>query len=106
MGPYEELFRDQRPQRPLGDEFEQRVMGKIHKKKRQRRRLTVGLGLVAVFALGLLFLVPGTDTQQAAAPLLAMEEIPLLEEVTFSASGLVTEYPLELVSLTVSEGGM
>ena len=40
------------------------------------------------------------------ADVTAVEEVPLLEEITLNPSGQQTEYPLELVSLTAGEGGM
>lgn len=113
MGPYEDLFREQTGITPLGEDFETRVFGKIRRKKRQRRQLT-GAAFVLAFVLGLgiWFLLPSSSqsARLSPGPMLAagegMEEIPLLEEVTLSASGPQVEYPLELVSLSAREGGM
>jgi len=111
MGPYEDLFREPQSVRPLGDDFESRVLGKISRKKQQRKQATfmvLGLGLALV--LGLWLVKPDSVPARKSGPLLAaqvtMEEIPLVEEITFTASGQQVEYPLELVSLTASEGGM
>lgn len=112
MGPYEDLMREGRRGAALGEDFEARVLGKIRRKKRQRRRVTVmaaGLGLV--LGLGIWFLAWGEKApKESLQPMLAavepLEEVPLLEEIVLSPSGQHTEYPLELVSLSAGEGGM
>jgi len=112
MGPYEDLIREGRAGSPLGDDFESRVMGKIRRKKRQRRRVTVmAFCLAVMLGAGVWFLswggdAPAAKLQPVLADVSAVEEVPLLEEITLSPSGQHTEYPLELVSLTAGEGGM
>lgn len=113
MGPYEDLFKDIQPAVCLGDDFDARVLGRIRHKKRQRKQMTVlAFGLAVMLGLGLWVFTPsGNSVQPPVQPMLAaqgeMEEIPLLEDVTFSASDRHTEYPVELVSLTsATEGGM
>jgi hypothetical protein len=111
MGPYEDLFNAIPGTTGPGDDFEARVLGKIRRKKRQRRQMTVmGFGLAAMLGIGLWVFSPSGDSAGSSdRSLLAqveMEEVPLLEEVTFSTSDRRTEYPVELVSLTATEGGM
>lgn len=115
MGPYEDLFRERPEYRPLADDFETKVFGKIRHRKRQRRQLTVmSCGLAVLLGLGVWFWAPWTDRSgQPSGPATEMlavnatvEEVPLLEEITLQPANQQTEYALELVNLSSGQGGM
>jgi hypothetical protein len=83
-----------------GPDFEERVFGKIKKKKKQRK---IGFSIMAVAGLFLLlslFQLFRPTSRNTAIPGLAAskEEIPLQEDLFFSASNNRTRYSLEPVS--------
>jgi hypothetical protein len=88
---------------PLGPDFEERVFVKIRKKKKLRK---IGYGLTVAGSLFLLLSLlqifrpavrPVLQTR-SETPILNKEEIPLQEDLFFSASDNRTRYSLESVS--------
>jgi hypothetical protein len=87
----------------LGSDFEKQVFLKIRKKKRLRK---ISYGLTAVGSILLLFSLlqifrpavrPALQTG-IEAPIMQKEEIPLHEDLFFSASDNRTRYSIEPVS--------
>lgn len=102
MPDWQNIF--QSPDGPqLGSDFEERVFSKIRKKKRQRK---IGYGVTAV--VGVLALISLLQIFRPAVhpplqtgikpPMLEKEEIPLHEDLFFSASDQSTRYSIEPVS--------
>jgi hypothetical protein len=103
MSDWQRIFQSRDGLQP-GPDFEERVFFKIRKKRRQRK---IGYGLTAIGSLLLLFsllqifrpdsrpvLRSGIET-----PAVEKEEIPLHEDLFFSASDNRTRYSIEPVSL-------
>lgn len=86
-----------------GPDFEERVFFKIKKKKRLKK---IGYGLTAAGSVLLLFsllqifrpAVRPALQNRVEAPILNKEEIPLHEDLFFSASDNRTQYSIEPVS--------
>jgi hypothetical protein len=102
MSDWQDILRSQNELQP-GADFEERVFSKIKKKKRLRK---IGYGLTATASLLLLFSLlqisrpAGQPALQSGIkpPTLDKEEIPLHEDLFFSASDKRTRYSLEPVS--------
>jgi hypothetical protein len=103
MSDWQDILRSQNDWQP-GADFEERVFSKIRKKKKLRK---ISYGLTAVASMLLLvsllqvFRPAGRPALQTGitAPALNKEEIPLQENLFFSASDNRTRYTLEPVSL-------
>jgi hypothetical protein len=102
MSDWQHAFQSQDELQP-GPDFEERVFFKIRKKKRLRK---IGFGLTAISGILLVFSLlqifhpaahPALQTG-IATPALNKEEIPLHENLFFSASDNRTQYSLEPVS--------
>lgn len=103
MSDWQHIFQSQAELR-LGPDFEERVFFKIKKKKRLRK---ISYGLTAVGSILLLFALlqifrpavrPALQTG-IETPVMNKEEIPLHEDLFFSASDNRTRYSLEPVFL-------
>lgn len=100
MSDWQNIFENAcNPSEPGGD-FETRVFAKIKKKKQQRKVGFAALaiaGIVVLLSLFQLFRpIPGRTLLPGAAA--AKEEIPLSEDLFFSASDNRTRYSLEPVA--------
>jgi hypothetical protein len=103
MSDWQQIFQSHDGLQP-GPGFEERVFFKIRKKKRQRK---IGYGLTAIGSLLLLFSLlqifrPDARPALRAGverPAVEKEEIPLHEDLFFSASDNRTRYSIEPVSL-------
>jgi hypothetical protein len=102
MSDWQRIFQSQ-DELQLGPDFEERVFFKIKKKKRLRK---ISYGLTAVGSILLLFSLlqifhpadrPALQTS-IETPAMNKEEIPLHEDLFFSASDNRTRYSLESVS--------
>ncbi len=103
MSDWQHIFQSQNGLQP-GPDFEERVFAKIKKKKRQRKigyGLTAAIGIVLLLSLLQVFRPAVRPALQSGtqAPTLEKEEIPLHEDLFFSASDNRTRYTLEPVSL-------
>jgi len=102
MSDWQDMLRSRNDWQP-GADFEERVFSKIRKKKRLRK---IGYGLTAAASMLLLvsllqvFRPAGRPALQTGitAPVLNKEEVPLHENLFFSASDNRTRYSLEPVS--------
>lgn len=94
----------------LGDDFEERVFAGIKKKKAFRRNVTAAV--LGFFLAGFLFTAHQLflknnsrqtylATHESSSKL---EEIPLVEEVTYAASDSHTDYIIEQVGYTTDDG--
>ena len=102
MSDWQHIFQSQ-DELQFGPDFEERVFFKIKKKKRLRK---ISYGLTAVGSILLLFSLlqifrpsvrPALQTG-SETPALNKEEIPLHEDLFFSASDKRTRYSIEAVS--------
>jgi hypothetical protein len=103
MSDWQDVFRSQNELQP-GPDFEERVFSKIRKKKRQRKigyGVTAIIGVLALFSLLQVFRPAVHPTLQTGIkiPTLDKEEIPLHEDLFFSAFDKRTRYSLEPVSM-------
>ncbi len=101
MSDWQEIFEHIEVQNAPGSDFESRVFAKIRKKKQQRKiamGITAAVGVVMLLSLFQLF---RPDARRAPAPVAGTikEEIPVSENLFFSASDNRTRYSLEPVSL-------
>jgi hypothetical protein len=102
MSDWQQIFQSHdRPQ--LGPDFEERVFLKIRKKKKLRKisyGLTAGGSLILLLSLLQIFRPTVSPVLQTKSetPALNKEEIPLQENLLFSASDNRTRYSLEPVS--------
>jgi hypothetical protein len=103
MAEWQDILKKYDGQLELGADFEQQVFFKIRKKKRLRK---INYGLTAVGSILLLFSLlqifrpvvrPALQTG-SEIPALNKEEIPLHEDLFFSASDNRTQYSIEAVS--------
>ncbi len=98
MSDWQEIFELRDDADGPGDDFETRVFAKIRSKKRQRK---IGIGITAVAATAL-FLVLFQPFRPLSRPLpladSVKEEVPVSEDLYFSASDSRTRYSLEAVS--------
>ena len=100
MSDWQEIFEHSAVPDGPGSDFEERVFAKIHKKKRQKKvglAITAAAGVLLLLSLSQLFRptprhapLPGIDAIK--------EEIPLREDLFFSASDTRTRYTLEPVA--------
>jgi hypothetical protein len=102
MSDWQEILRSQNELQP-GPDFEEQVFLKIGKKKKLRRigySLTAVASIVLLFSLLQLFRPAVRPVMQAGSetPALNKEEIPLHEDLFFSAFDNRTSYSLEPVS--------
>ena len=103
MSEWQDIFQTQNGLQP-GPDFEERVFFKIRKKKRQRKigfGVTAIAGILALFSLLQIFRPAVQPALQTGIkpPTLDKEEIPLHEDLFFSASDNRTRYSLEPVML-------
>jgi hypothetical protein len=87
----------------LGSDFEERVFSKIKKKKKLKKigyGLTAAGSLLLLFSLLQIFSPPLRPTLHSGkeTPAIEKEEIPLHEDLFFSASDQRTRYSIEPVS--------
>jgi len=90
-----------------GSDFESRVFAKIKKKKMQRK---IGVGVVAVAGVVLLlslfqWIRPLPQRLPLAGTGISKEEVPVSEDMLFSASDNRTRYSLEPVAYQKKAGG-
>jgi hypothetical protein len=102
MSDWHDILRSQNGLQP-GSDFEERVFSKIKKKKRLRKisyGLTAAVSMVLLFSLLQIFLPANKATLHSGIKVPAMdkEEIPLHEDLFFSASDKRTRYSLGSVS--------
>ena len=103
MPEWQDIFLSREVLQP-GADFEERVFSKIRKKKRLRK---IGYGVTVVGSLLLVFsllqvfrpAVRPVAQNRSDAPLIQKEEIPLREDLFFSAFDNHTRYSIEPVSL-------
>ena len=103
MPDWQDIFQSRDMLQP-GADFEERVFCKIRKKKRMRK---IGYGVTAVGGLLLAFsllqvfrpAVRPVVQSKSDAPISQKEEIPLREDLFFSAFDNHTRYSIEPVSL-------
>ncbi|MCX6558509.1 MAG: hypothetical protein NTW95_13940 [Candidatus Aminicenantes bacterium] len=103
MSDWQDIFQSRDMLQP-GADFEERVFCKIRKKKRLRK---IGYGVTAVGSLLLVFsllqvfrpAVRPVVQSKIDAPVVQKEEIPLREDLFFSAFDNHTRYSIEPVSL-------
>jgi hypothetical protein len=103
MSDWQDVMRSRSEWQP-GADFEERVFAKIRKKKKLRKigyGVTATAGILLLFSLLPVFHPAGVPRPQAAGQpaVLDKEEIPLHEDLYFSASDDRTRYSLEPVSL-------
>jgi hypothetical protein len=103
MSDWQDVLRSRNEWQPSAD-FEERVFSKIRKKKKLRKigyGVTATIGVLLLFSLLQVFHPAGAPKLQTAIkpPVLDKEEIPLHEDLYFSASDDRTRYSLEPVSL-------
>ncbi|HUU05885.1 MAG TPA: hypothetical protein VMZ49_08420 [Patescibacteria group bacterium] len=106
MSDWQEILRQGFDQAEPGPDFEETVFSKIKKKKKQRKIGFTIMAVVGLFMLLSLFqlfrpaprgsAIPGLETDK--------EEIPLHEDLFFSASDSRTRYTLEPVSYQKKTG--
>jgi len=106
MSNWQEILRQCDDRTEPGPDFEERVFSKIKKKKKQRRisyAIMAVVGVVMLLSLFQIFrpsphrfVIPGLETDK--------EEIPLREDLFFSASDNRTRYSLEPVSYQKKPG--
>jgi hypothetical protein len=101
MSDWQDVFVRNSAQDDLGSDFEDRVFAKIKKKKRQRKIGYVVTAIAAIFLLLSLFQLFRPDSRHAQVPGTdgGKEEIPVSENLYFSAFDNRTQYSLEPVSL-------
>lgn len=102
MSDWQDILRSQNELQP-GSDFEERVFSKINKKKRLRKisyGLTAAASILLLFSLLQIFSPTVQPTLQSGikTPTLDKEEIPLHEDLFFSASDKRTRYSLESIS--------
>jgi len=100
MSDWQEIFEPRDDAGGPGDDFETRVFVKIRRKKTQRK---VGMGAAAIVGVVLLLSFfqlfhPLSQRLPLAGTAAAKEEIPVSEELFFSASDSRTRYSLEPVA--------
>ncbi|MBN2399972.1 MAG: hypothetical protein JXI33_06485 [Candidatus Aminicenantes bacterium] len=103
MSDWQDILRSQNELQP-GPDFEERVFSKIRKKKKLRKigfSVTAVVSILFLFSLLQIFHPAGQPERQTAiqTPSQDKEEIPLHEDLFFSASDYRTRYSLEPVSL-------
>ncbi len=103
MSDWQNILQSQNELQP-GPDFEERVFSKIRKKKKLRKigySLTAVVSILFLFSLLQIFHPADQPARQTAiqAPSQDKEEIPLHEDLFFSASDNRTRYSLEPVSL-------
>ena len=101
MSEWQDVFLRNGVQDELGNDFEDRVFAKIGKKKRQRR---IGYAALAVAGTALLVSLfqlfrPAVHRLQVPGAGGGKEEIPVSENLYFSAYDSRTQYSLEPVAL-------
>lgn len=103
MSDWQDIFKQYDSQLEPGNDFEQKVFYKIRKKKKLRKisySLTALGSILLIFSLLQIFRPAVRPALQAGSktPALNKEEIPLHEDLFFSASDNRTRYSLEPVS--------
>ena len=101
MSDWQDVFVRAGVQDELGCDFEDRVFAKIKKKKRQRRIGYTATAVAGVVLLASLFQLFRPDARHAQVPgaVGGKEEIPVSENLYFSAFDNLTNYSLEPVAL-------
>jgi len=101
MSDWQDVFARDGVQGELGSDFEDRVFAKIKKRKRQRRIGYTATAVASAILLVSLFQLFRPDGRRMQAPGAAggKEEIPVSEDLYFSAFDSRTDYSLEPVAL-------
>jgi hypothetical protein len=100
MSEWQEFLRQSDDGTELGPDFEKKVFCKIKKRKRQKKinfAIMSVVGVVLLLSLLQLFR-PGPRQSLISSLQAEKEEIPLSEDMFFSASDNLTRYSLEPVS--------
>ncbi|MFH2108017.1 MAG: hypothetical protein ABII93_05050 [Chrysiogenia bacterium] len=106
MSDWQEILRQGNDHSEPGPDFEERVFSKIKKRKKQRKigfTITVIFGLFMLLSLFQLFR-PAPHGSAITGPGTDKEEIPLHEDLFFSATDSHTRYTLEPVSYQKQTG--
>lgn len=106
MSDWQEILRQVDERTEPGPDFEERVFSKIKKRKKQRKIGFTIMAVVGLFMLLSLFQLFRPAPRGSAIPGLERdkEEIPLHEDLFFSASDNRTRYTLEPVSYQKKTG--
>jgi len=98
MSDWQDVFARDGVQGELGSDFEDRVFAKIKKRKRQRRIGYTATAVASAILLVSLFQLFRPDGRRMQA-VGGKEEIPVSEDLYFSAFDSRTDYSLEPVAL-------
>lgn len=100
-----ERFRHHHPDRPLSDDFEDRVFSKIKRKKKQRKVAATAVMSLTLFAFLFIaqavFFNRGPETPLLTArheASIEKEEVPVMEDVIFASFDNRNDYTVEQVN--------